>query len=66
MKVTVHHFRVYDGIKDVFIVPVRKSTADRIARIRGEIIQGSAEQVDAAALDQHERYDPRPPEDREV
>jgi len=59
MRVTVHHFRVYDAATDSWIVPARKSPAERIERIRGAIIPGTAEEVDRAALDEHERYDPQ-------
>ena len=62
MKVTVYHFRVYDGINDVHIVPIRKSTAPRIARVNGEIIPGTAEDVDITSLDDHDRYDPQRPQ----
>lgn len=65
MKVLVYHFRVYDGINDKIIVPVRKSTAPRIAKIRGEIIQGTGEVVDVTALDEDGRYDPRPVDQRD-
>lgn len=59
MRVTVHHFKVYDAINDSWIVPSRKSPAERIERIRGAIIPGTAEEVDRSALDEQERYDPQ-------
>ena len=60
MKTTVHSFRVWNPTTDTYIMPERKSPAERIERIRGEIIPGTAELVDASDLDDQERYDPRP------
>ena len=60
MKVTVHHFRVYDVINDAYVIPIRKSPADRIKRIGGEIIPDTSEEVEVSSLDEHDRYDPRP------
>ena len=57
--VIVYHFKVYDAINDTWIVPVRKSPADRIKDIRGEIIPGTEQEVPEALLDEHRRYDPR-------
>lgn len=59
MKVTVYHFRVYDPIKDEEFIPPRKSPEHRINRIGAQIIKETAEDVDASALDEQERYDPR-------
>ena len=59
MRVVVHHFRVYDAASDSWIVPSRKSPVERIERIRGTIIAGTAEEVDRSALDEHDRYDPQ-------
>jgi hypothetical protein len=56
--VTVYHFRVYDPANDATIVQPRKSTAERIERIRGEIIPGTAEEVDPSTLDEDGRYNP--------
>jgi hypothetical protein len=59
MKVTVHHFRVWNPTTDDYIMPRRKSPADRIKNdCNGEIIEGTAEDVDASSLDEHGRYDP--------
>jgi len=60
MRVTVHHFKVYDAASDSWIVPPLKSMTERIQDIRGIIIAGTAEEVDRAALDEQGRYDPRP------
>lgn len=60
MKITVHHFRVYDAKTDVWISPPRKSPVERINRVGGQIIPGTGEDVNASALDEQERYDPRP------
>lgn len=59
MRVTVHHFRVYDAVNDSWVVPSRKSPAERIESIRGVIIPGTAEDVDRSLLDDQDRYDPR-------
>ena len=57
--VTVHHFRVWDALKDEWIYPPLKSPAARIKAVaKGEIIPGTAEEVDEADLDEHGRYDP--------
>ena len=59
MKTMVYHFKVWDPISDQVIVPRLKSPADRIKNIcRGEIIQGTGEQVETSELDEHGRYDP--------
>jgi hypothetical protein len=61
MKVTVHHFKVYDPANDSWIIPQRKSTMERIESpgIRGLVIPGTAEDVDQMLLDDQGRYDPR-------
>ncbi len=59
MRVTVHHFQVYDAASDSWIVPSRKSPVERIERVRGVIIPGTAEDVERSLLDDQERYDPR-------
>ena len=59
MKVRVYHFRWWDASADRWRFPHRKSTADRIHESHGEIIDGSEEEVDESALDEHGRYDPR-------
>ncbi|WP_295559935.1 hypothetical protein [uncultured Hyphomicrobium sp.] len=60
MRVTVHHFKVYDAVNDSWIVPPRKSPAERIESVRGVIIPGTAEEVERSVLDEQDRYDPRP------
>lgn len=62
--VKVYHFKVYDAINDEWVMPVRKSPADRIKEIRGEIVPGTEEEVPESDLDEHRRYDPRPEGDR--
>lgn len=56
----VHHFRVWNPSADAYVTPERKSPAERIERVRGEIIPGTAELVDRSQLDDFDRYDPRP------
>lgn len=57
--VTVHHFRVWDIPNDTWIYPPLKSPESRIRNeARGEIIPGTAEDVDPSQLDEFGRYDP--------
>jgi len=41
--ITIHSYRVWDVHRGVFVVPPRKSTAEDIKRLGGEIIPGSAD-----------------------
>lgn len=59
MKITVHHFKVYDFVNDDWIVPPRKSPVDRIEQVHGVIIPNTAETVEEGDLDEQRRYDPR-------
>ena len=55
--VNVYSFRVWDQKGGVHFIPVRKSTAERIAILGGEIIPSTEEEVDEQTV--HEgRYDP--------
>ena len=56
--VMVYHFKVYDGTNDKFLVPPRKSTAERIGRVGGQLIEETGEDVPDSALDDDGRYDP--------
>jgi hypothetical protein len=56
--VTVYNFRVWDQTLGAYVVQPLKSPAERIKQIGGEIIEGTAEQVELSNLDKHERYDP--------
>ena len=58
-KITVFQFKVWDGSKGDFIVPLLKSPLKRILQIGGDIIPGSAEDVDIRQLDSEGRYDPQ-------
>ena len=49
--IEVHSFKIYDGGADETVQPPSKSTAERIARIRGDIIPGSAEWVAPWCID---------------
>jgi hypothetical protein len=49
--VEVHAFRVWDQRTGEMVQPERKSTADRIARVSGEIIPGSAAWVSSTEVD---------------
>jgi hypothetical protein len=59
MNVTVYHFRAWNPGTDEYIVPDRKSPAERIERIGGTILPGTAEEVEDSVLDEHGRYEPR-------
>ena len=56
--VTVHHYRSWDPYKEEWFYPPYKMSADRI-RERGEIIPGTAEEVDQSQIDAHGRYHPK-------
>ena len=59
MKVTDSHFRVSNPLTDDYVIPRRNGPADRIKTgCRGEMIDGTAEVVEASSLDEHGRYDP--------
>lgn len=57
-KVTVHHYLVWDHQQGRNFVPPSKATLSRIELDRGTIVPGTAEQVDAGALDGRGRYAP--------
>ena len=58
--VTVHYFKKWHQQQGEYIVQPRKSPADRIQEIGGQIIPGTDEEVDESALDSEGRYDPEP------
>jgi hypothetical protein len=59
--VTVYSFEVWDPQQGAYIAQRLKSPAARIERIaKARIIVGTAEEVDAAALDPQGRYNPLP------
>jgi hypothetical protein len=49
--VEVHSFKVWDNRTGDMVQPERKSIADRIARVGGEIIPGSAAWISSAEVD---------------
>ena len=57
-KVTVHHYLVWDHQQGRNFVPSSKGTLARIELDRGTILPGTAEVVDACALDGRGRYAP--------
>ena len=58
---TVYSFEVWDQQQGAYIAQRLKSPAARIERIaRARIIIGTAEEVDASALDPQGRYNPLP------
>lgn len=56
--VTVHHYLVWDHQHGRNFVPPKKGTLARIELDRGKIVPGTAELVDASALDGRGRYEP--------
>lgn len=55
--VTVYHFRVYEGAGELPRVIGFKTTRDRIeADYLGEVIEGTAETIDVADLDEDGCY----------
>lgn len=57
-KVTVHHYLVWDHQRGRSAMAPMKATLERIRMVGGKILPGTAEQVDAAALDGRSRYVP--------
>lgn len=56
---TVHNYIVWDHQRGRSVIPPIKGTAERIERIGGKIVPGTAEQVEASALDARCCYFPR-------
>jgi len=57
--VTVHHFGVWNAVEDKWVYPPLKSPESRIRdEAHGEILPGTAKDVDASTLDELGRYDP--------
>jgi hypothetical protein len=50
-KVTVHHFLVWDHQRGCSMMPLAKSTAERIELVGGKVVPGTAEDIDVSALD---------------
>jgi hypothetical protein len=48
--VTVHRYRVYDISRDDYVVSTRMATAEKIAKIGGEIIPGTEFSIDADGI----------------
>jgi len=51
MEIQVFKFRVYDIQQDRFAEIQRRSTRERISRVRGEIIEGTDEMIDESRVD---------------
>lgn len=58
-KVAVHNFIVWDHQRGRSFMPPVKGTAERIDLVGGRIVPGTAEQVEASALDARCCYLPR-------
>lgn len=59
MPVVVHGFKKWNQAAGAFDIAPTKRTAEEIARLKGEIIEGTAETVPQARLDAFGRYDAR-------
>lgn len=57
-KVTVYSYLTWDHQRGRSVMPSMKSTAARIALVGGRIVPGSAEEVDASAVDERGCYRP--------
>lgn len=49
--VAVHNYLVWDHQRGRSVIPRVKGTAERIDQVGGRIVPGTAEQVEASALD---------------
>ena len=54
---TVHSFKIW--VDGTYTVPPAKRTAAQIKQMGGEIVPGTAEEINKADLDDNGRYDPR-------
>ena len=57
----VHHYKVLDPAKGEWVIPTLKCTAERIAQLNGQIINGTMDVVARASLDKDGCYDPARP-----
>jgi hypothetical protein len=57
--VEVHHYKVLDTATGNWVVPPLKSTAERIAEMKGEIIAGTMDAVARTSLDKDGCYNPK-------
>jgi hypothetical protein len=56
--VTVHRYRLFDEAIRDWVVQLSKSSEERIRALSGQIIEGTADEVDAAMIDAQGRYVP--------
>ena len=56
---TVYRFKVWDTQHDKYVCPDHKQTAEGIKALGGIIIEGTAEEVSDAAIDEQWRYLPK-------
>jgi hypothetical protein len=54
----VHHYKVLDSATGEWVIPPFKCTAERIAELNGQIIDGTMSVVSRASLDKEGCYDP--------
>lgn len=55
-RIAVYAFKVWDGFSDTYHYPEYKSTKERIDRVRGVILDDTAELVDISDLDADGRF----------
>jgi hypothetical protein len=57
--VTVYYFRVWSIATGGYVTSARKAIAETIREVKGEVITGTAEEVDETALDDQGFWGPR-------
>jgi hypothetical protein len=55
-KITVYKVRLYDAAKDTTHISRRMATRAGADRMRGEVIEGSAVEIDASKLMPHREW----------
>jgi hypothetical protein len=64
--VMVYRFKVYDLAAGEFVEQPRKASAEHVRSVGGIVIHGTAEVVEASALDSAGLYTPHPRKDRKT
>ena len=55
--ITIHSYRVWDNKRGEYVIPLRKSTVAHIDQIGGEVIPGTAEDVEVEEVSAEGRHD---------
>ena len=58
-KVTVYKVRIYDIQSDEFTLSRRMATVEGAARMRGDILENTAVEIDVSRLEPGEEWTPR-------